>query len=158
MNKIDMNPAHGAAILLAFCLALPGCGLAAGGPEADSRIPGQDGSTQPYDDIGEAETVHLTGTEPFWGGEVSGETLTYETPENPDGRDIRVERFAGRGGVSWSGSLDGVSLDLAVTPVSCSDGMSDRTYPFTATLQLGDETRSGCAWTDDRPFTGPTAP
>ncbi|NTZ42616.1 hypothetical protein G7A66_05855 [Altererythrobacter sp. SALINAS58] len=153
-----MNPAQAATCLLASCLALAGCGQAASGPGADSRIPGQDGSTQPYGAIGEAETVYLTGTEPFWGGEVGGETLTYETPENPDGRDIRVERFAGRGGISWSGSLDGASLDLAVTPISCSDGMSDRTYPFTATLQLGDETRSGCAWTDERPFTGPTAP
>lgn len=155
---IEMNSARKLAFLLGICLATANCGQAGGGPGSDGSLPGDDGSTQPYDGIDRTETVHLTGTEPFWGGEVTGGALTYETPENPDGRDIRVEPFAGRGGISWSGSLDGMPLDLAVTPLACSDGMSGRTYPFTATLQLGDDTRSGCAWTDRRPFTGPAAP
>ena len=47
---------------------------------------------------------------------------------------------------------------LAVTPGDCSDGMSDRTYPFVATLQVAGEQRNGCAWTERRPFTGSAAP
>ena len=27
----------------------------------------------------------------------------------------------------------------------CSDGMSDRTYPLTAKVEIGDETLTGCA-------------
>ncbi len=157
MAMTDVNPARKSALLLGICLAVAGCGPAANGPGSD-RLPGDDGSRQPYDGIGEADTVYLTGTEPFWGGEITGRALIYRTPKNPDGRDIEVEPFAGRGGISWSGALDGVPLDLAVTPIACSDGMSDRKYPFTATLQLGGDTRSGCAWTEDRPFTGPAAP
>jgi uncharacterized membrane protein len=32
--------------------------------------------------------------------------------------------------------------------------MSDRSYPFTATLTIGDELRNGCAYTDIQMFTG----
>jgi uncharacterized membrane protein len=45
-----------------------------------------------------------------------------------------------------------------ITPGVCSDGMSDRTYPFVATLRLGDETRNGCAWSENSPFVGPETP
>ena len=69
-----------------------------------------------------------------------------------------VERFAGRGGISFSGELDGAELEMMVTPLACSDGMSDRAYPFTATLKLGEETRKGCAWTERQPFSGPDHP
>lgn len=84
--------------------------------------------------------------------------LTYTTPEKPDGVRIPIERFAGRGGVSFGGELDGKPLTIAIGPDDCSDGMSDRHYPFAATLQLGDETRLGCAWTNAKPATGPAAP
>ena len=79
-------------------------------------------------------------------------------PETPAGRTIDVARFAGRGGLSFSGSLDGAALELTVTALACSDGMSDRSYPFTATLKLGDELRSGCGWSERQPFTGPANP
>jgi len=111
-----------------------------------------------YSDVAPGETIRFTGTEPFWGGEVSGQTLTYSTPENIDGSIIQVQRFAGHNGLSFSGVLDGASFDMAITPGECSDGMSDRTYPFTVTLKVGGEQRSGCAWTDSRPFSGPENP
>ena len=47
---------------------------------------------------------------------------------------------------------------LAVTPGKCSDGMSDRSYPFTVTLMVMGEQREGCAWTDKQPFSGPQHP
>ncbi len=33
---------------------------------------------------------------------------------------------------------------MTVTPLACSDGMSDRSYPFTVTLKLGEDLRNGC--------------
>src|SRR6478736_3942532 len=107
---------------------------------------------------GADETVRFSGTEPFWGGQVSGGSLTYTTPDNPDGTKIAVERFAGRGGLSFTGSLDNAAFEMTVTPLACSDGMSDRTYPFTVTLKLGDELRNGCGWTERQPFEGPERP
>jgi uncharacterized membrane protein len=47
---------------------------------------------------------------------------------------------------------------MMVTPLECSDGMSDRIYPFTVTLKIGDDLRSGCGWTERQRFTGPEAP
>lgn len=123
-----------------------------------SALPGDDGDTAPYAGISEDETVRFTGTEPFWGGEVSGTALRYSTPENIDGATIEVVRFAGRNGLSFSGSLDGSDFVLAVTPGECSDGMSDRAYPFVANLQVTGETRAGCAWTDRQSYTGAEAP
>jgi len=121
-------------------------------------VPGDTSDTQPYAGIGAQETLHVLGTEPFWGGTIGGGTLVWTTPENTEGTAVPVERFGGRGGLSFSGALDSLPLDLMVTPGECSDGMSDRTYPFTVTVKLGGETRNGCAWSDARPFSGPQAP
>lgn len=148
-------------------LALTACEGAPGGTAAPSGDApntqsttgiGDTEDTRPYAGIGEEEVLHFTGTEPFWGGEVSGGTLTYSTPENIDGTQIAVERFAGRNGLSFSGTLEGAEFVMAVTPGACSDGMSDRTYPFTVTLQVRGEQRQGCAWTDAQSFTGPEHP
>ncbi|MCL4673374.1 MAG: hypothetical protein KJZ64_10655 [Sphingomonadaceae bacterium] len=136
-----------------ICLvALPAILAACQSPAADER------STAPFSGIAESETIRFTGTEPFWGGEAKGESLTYSTPENPDGTTITVSRFAGNSGLGLSGTMEGAKFDLVVTLGECSDGMSDRTYPFTVTLQLGEETRTGCAWTSAHPFTGPENP
>ena len=128
--------------------------LAACGQGGDSPIPGDENDHQPFSLIGEGETVRFTGTEPFWGGSVAGGRLSYTTPDNIDRATITVARFAGRGGLTFSGTLGGAPFDLLVTMGECSDGMSDRTYPFTATLSLGEELRRGCAWTDAQPFAG----
>lgn len=120
--------------------------------------PGDTSETKPYDGVAASETVRFTGTEPFWGGQVAGSSLVYKTPDNPDGTTITVERFAGRGGMSWSGTYQGKPFRLAVSEGECSDGMSDRSYPLTATLAVAGEQRSGCAWSDKRTFSDRVEP
>jgi uncharacterized membrane protein len=120
---------------------------------ATERVPGDAADHHPWGGIAAEETVHFLGTEPFWGGQVGLGGLTYTTPENEKGETVPVHRFAGRGGVSFSGTLKAGEATLAVTPAACSDGMSDAHYPFVATLQIGSETRNGCAWTERRPRT-----
>jgi len=139
----------------ALLLLVAGC--SGGGADAGSEKTVTAADSRPYSGIGAGEAIHFTGTEPFWGGEVSGDTLTYQTPDDQKGRQIAVARFAGRNGVSFSGDLDGKPLVLAITPGRCSDGMSDRAYPFAATLQVRGEQRQGCAWTERQPFSGPRA-
>lgn len=153
-------------LLFTAALALAGCQARQGGAQADSGGASASAGTaslptakeKPYDGIAAGETVHFTGTEPFWGGEVTGNTLTYSTPENQAGVAIPVSRFAGHGGISWTGEYEGARFALAVTPGKCSDGMSDRTYPFVVTLAVSGEQRSGCAWTAGQPFSGPPHP
>jgi Predicted membrane protein len=113
----------------------------------DSALPGDSDDHAPFHGIDDGDSIHLIGTEPFWGGSIAKDKLTYTTPENPKGNVIQVSRFAGRGGLSYSGELNGSALTLAVTPGTCSDGMSDRAYPFAATLRIGEKLRQGCAWT-----------
>lgn len=125
---------------------------------AACNSPDDERSTRPFDAIGADETIRFTGTEPFWGGEASGGRLTYTTPEDPEGATIDVTRFDGNSGLSLSGELNGARFDLVVTSGTCSDGMSDRAYPYTVTLEVGGEARFGCAWTDSQPFTGPANP
>ena len=108
--------------------------------------------------IAPEETVRFTGTEPFWGGEITGTAALYRTPEQPDGVPFTVSRFAGNHGVSFSGTMDGQRFDMMVTPGACSDGMSDRTYPYTATLMLAGQQLAGCAWTDRQAFTAGATP
>lgn len=141
-------------LVVALPISLAACQAA----EPVEGVPGNAEETTPYDGIAADETVRFAGTEPFWGGSVSGTTLIYTTPEEPDGDRIAVERFAGRGGVSWTGTFRGSRFSLAVTPGNCSDGMSDRTYPFIATLEIEGGLRSGCAWTAKTPFSGPENP
>lgn len=118
------------------------------------NMPGDAQDHTPFSAISADETVRFAGTEPFWSGDVSAGRLTYKTPENPIGETLAVSRFAGRGGLSFSGERDGALLTLAIAPGPCSDGMSDRSYPFAAMLKHGEETRSGCAWTDRQRPTG----
>ena len=128
---------------------------------------------------GGSEAVRLIGTRPSWGGTVVHGAFTYITPASETGeatdpgdtgatggtggtaastrasgagRPIPVARFSGTDGISFSGSIDGRPVVLAVSVAPCADGMSDRTYPLTATLMIGGETRLGCAWTASRPF------
>lgn len=102
-----------------------------------------------FDGITPEQTVRFTGTEPFWGGRIEQGMAYYSTPDDPQGTGFPIDRFAGLNGVSFSGMMRGERFDLMVTPGECSDGMSDRTYAYTATLMLGDQTREGCAWVDD---------
>lgn len=138
-------------LALAASLALAACNA---GGSGGADVPGDRGDTRPYDGITADETVHFVGTEPFWGGQVAGGRLTYETPENPRGEIIAVTRFAGRGGISFSGTLGAEDFTMAVAPGPCSDGMSDRRFPFHVMVRIGEATREGCGWTDRQPFEG----
>ena len=53
------------------------------------------------------------------------------------------------GGI-WVGALGGSSFELRTRPAAsvaagCSDGMSDKRYPFAVTLTVNGEQRRGCA-------------
>ena len=136
-----------AAFLLAAC---------AGGEEGVSER-----ETEPFAGIGEDEVIELTGTEPFWGMTIDQPegVAAFSTPENIDGERFEVSRFAGNNGLGFTGALaSGASVAVTVTPGTCSDGMSERTYPFTATAEIGERTLEGCAFTDKQGAEGPTAP
>lgn len=91
------------------------------------------------------DSFRAIGTEPFWGLAVDGATARYSTPEIPESIATHVVRRRDGNIESLSGKLGDLPFVLIVRPGSCSDGMSDRTYPFVASLRIGETALSGCA-------------
>lgn len=89
--------------------------------------------------------LRALGTEPFWNARIDGKMLTYTTPEDQEGRRAFLVRRDHADGADFSGKLGGAAFHLAMTRRPCSDGMSDRTYPFAVVLTLGSARREGCA-------------
>ncbi len=119
---------------------------------------GIDPEGRAFDAVGPQETVTLTGTEPFWTLRVEGAQGLWTTPDNQPGTRFAVSRFSGNNGLGFSGTLDGKSFTATLTPGDCSDGMSDRRFPFVATIALDGETLQGCGYTTEKPFSGGEAP
>lgn len=146
-----MAPTHPIRLALLFpliLLLLSSCG----------DVDGKRQTAPTFAGIAPGEQVDVTGTEPFWGARITGDRILYSTPETPAGVEIAATRFAGNSGLSFSGALDGSTFDLMITPGACSDGMSDRTYPFVATLRIAGETRRGCAWSQSQPHSAARQP
>ncbi|MFN4102196.1 MAG: hypothetical protein ACK4GT_20745 [Pararhodobacter sp.] len=85
------------------------------------------------------------GNEPFWNVQVAGNTATYRTPENQNGRQIQVNRLAFAGGVEYIGVLNGRPFVLNMRPGECQDSMADERFPLTARLTVSGNTVAGCA-------------
>lgn len=94
------------------------------------------------------------GTEPFWNVTVRGTNAVYTTPENQRGRSLTVRRITYARGVEFAADLDGRVFWLNIRPGQCSDGMSDKRYPMTATLRVRGQTLQGCAEPAPPPATG----
>lgn len=92
-----------------------------------------------------AQHFVATGTEPFWSADVAAGSLRYSTPENQSGAAATVTEAKDGTGVRYSGTLGGQAIDLLIQPGKCSDGMSGKTYAYSAKLLLGTSTARGCA-------------
>lgn len=146
-NRLHLAP------ILSVALAISAC----------SQGPGEiSNDTEPFSDISDTASISAIGTEPFWALEIEpqgdGYSASYSNPENIDGTSFEVHRFAGNNGIGFSGELDGGPLQVALTPGKCSDAMSDREYPYIATVAMKSRTLFGCAYTSEEPFSGPEAP
>jgi len=85
--------------------------------------------------------VRVSGTEPFWGVDMTPETLVFT------GVDRAELRVPNPGAVMQGDAAVIASQGLTITlkPATCSDGMSDRVYPLEAEVMLGAELLKGCA-------------
>ena len=144
-----MLTTHPRAALCLLLAAAAGCTPAADGIDPKGKT---------FDAVAPEEAVTLTGTEPFWTLAIAAGEGVWTTPDNQPGTRFAVKRFAGNNGLGFSGELDGKPLTATLTPGECSDGMSDRRFPFVATIALGGETFAGCGYTTSQPFTGDEAP
>ncbi len=88
----------------------------------------------------------LLGTEPFWSVEidVAGRT-TFLRLDDPDVSADRVTRKATADGAQFSTQADGEPLEITLKKETCSDGMSDRVYPYAAEVTWQGRAYVGCA-------------
>lgn len=94
--------------------------------------------------------LKAVGTEPFWAARIEGRCVTYSHPEDQKGTRVWAQFTPGPDGGIWVGALGGNSFELrtrlpASAAAGCSDGMSDKSYPFAVTLTVNGEQRRGCA-------------
>jgi uncharacterized membrane protein len=87
------------------------------------------------------------GTEPFWNVAIRGTTLTLTRPDQP----ILIATAPGAAiqpnQASWTAKTpDGRELKVTLYTSTCSDGMSDHVYPYSAEVDVpGESPLSGCA-------------
>lgn len=105
------------------------------------------------------QDLRAIGTEPFWAVEIGKAGLKTSGVDKPERTAPNGGPVMEQGRATWtSTTADGLALRVVLTTGPCSDGMSDRTYPLNAEVQLGDEALKGCAATvealNKRPETG----
>lgn len=129
-------------LLSSAVLTLAACGEPAPPPEPAP-------APQPAPVLGGVDLgqpVRALGTEPFWGVDVGPDGIAYEGVDVP-------REVAPRGEVQLMGTMavftgqtdKGRAITVTLIDTDCSDGMSDRLYPLTARVEIGDKTLQGCA-------------
>jgi uncharacterized membrane protein len=96
------------------------------------------------------EEFIVRGTEPFWAVTVSRRGIVYTAPDTKPQSFPYVAPIAAQGrplDLVRVYRLQGPANHLLIIKKekACSDGMSDRQYPYSATLVLGNTVREGCA-------------
>lgn len=88
------------------------------------------------------EAMRAFGNEPFWEMIDKGDgTLQFSTPDKPDGGSFAAARSDDATGIHYAGT----DVKLDIVKQDCSDGMSDATHVYSATMTLKGTTYTGCA-------------
>lgn len=124
-------------------LVLAGCSQGTDAPAAPAEPAGP---PPVLSGIDLTKPLRLVGTEPFWGIELNGTELVYSGPDRPEQRAPQPRpTLQGTVATYEAKTSTGTEIAVTLTATECSDGMSDRTYPLTALVKVGEETLMGCA-------------
>jgi uncharacterized membrane protein len=91
------------------------------------------------------QSVRALGTEPFWSVELNGREMVYSGVDHPERRAPQPRAVIQGTIAAFEGDTAEGPLEIILTATECSDGMSDRTYPLTAIVRVGEESLTGCA-------------
>ena len=93
-----------------------------------------------------AGPLRAIGTEPDWSVDLTGTEMVYTSPEPPGQRARQPEPVIQGTTATWAGeTADGATFKVTLVATECSDGMSERTYPLTAMVTVGERALTGCA-------------
>lgn len=97
--------------------------------------------------VSTAEPLRVLGTEPFWALDIDSTGLHFRTPADTTGTRFPPNAPSPIAGdtLVWMGETDMAAIQVRLWPARCSDGMSDRVYPYTAIVRVAGTTYRGCA-------------
>lgn len=139
-----MHPTTPAVIpFLALAAALSGC--SAGADRTDEPAPATAPAPVVIGGIDLVQPLRVLGTEPFWAVDIAHQTLVLTRPGVADVAAPTSNPVVTGTTAVYSGTTNtGQTMVLTVIATECSDGMSDRVYPLTAKVELGEVTLNGC--------------
>ena len=130
-----------AAVSLAVSLALAACS-----PPAEKAAEPAKAEPRALAGVDLDQPLRVLGTEPFWAVEITPQGVTYSGVDRPEQKAANPGPTLQGTVATWTTKTEaGADLTVTLTATDCSDGMSDRTYPLTAKVEIGDETLTGCA-------------
>lgn len=130
------------ALAVLSILALSACSQ-----EAEAPTPGPAPEPAPtLAGVDLTRPVRALGAEPFWGVDLTGTEIVYSGADRPEQRAPQPRAaIQGTTAIFEAVTAAGSPISVMLAATECSDGMSDRTYPLSAIVRIGDETLTGCA-------------
>ncbi len=109
-------------------------------------------STATAPEMPSAEAWRAIGTEPFWRLEIDTTGLRFTTPDDTMGiRWPPLTPLARGDTLRWFGETERAAVEVGIWPGRCSDGMSDRVWPYQAAVRVDSTNHRGCAESRARP-------
>ncbi len=127
---------------LAAALALAACS------DNDAPPRKSDAATEPamLGGVDLTQPVRAVGTEPFWGVAIDADAVVYSDIEQAERRGANAGPVVQGTTATWTVQpSEGEPFTVTLMATECSDGMSDRLYPLTALVELGETRLNGCA-------------
>lgn len=92
------------------------------------------------------QPIRALGTEPFWSVAITRDTMVYTGVDRDEQRAGNPQPVVqGTTAIYTAATNDGSAMVVTLIATECSDGMSDRVYPLTAKVELGEVSLNGCA-------------
>ena len=127
---------------LAVVLALAGCS----DNEAPSPIETPAAEPAVLGGVNLDQPVRAVGTEPFWDVSIDPEAVVYSGVDQPERRGANGGPVVQGTTATWTVQpAEGEPFTVTLMATECSDGMSDRLYPLTALVEMGETRLNGCA-------------
>lgn len=135
---------------ITFMTALAALTLAACSPPAEAPTEPEPAPQPPpvLAGVDLTQPMRAIGTEPFWAVELTGSEMVYSGADRPEQRAPQTPPVMQGTMAVWESTTGaGNPLKVTLTATDCSDGMSNRTYPLTAMVEISGERLMGCAAT-----------
>jgi len=133
------------------CLTMFGFILLFGACRDKAPLPGDSTNlAAPIDSspkVSTAEPLRALGTEPFWALDIDSTGVHFKTPADTTGTRFPPNAPIPVAGdtLVWMGETESTAIHVRIWPERCSDGMSDRVYPYTAIVRVAGTDYRGCA-------------